>query len=333
MENNSKKYRFLFFENKQTFDEKISNGEIRDGAIAFIKGETENERAIWTHNTFFKSGGEDHSKGFFVSEEDLRNSVPYPNVGDWAIVANQNIQWLFGDKFPVYFALAGIIYWIYVCKQAGQWEKTKLTYEGEDINARIRLNAMQQQQSRFITRDQLDQSGFLTPADFKTINGESILGDGNLSINTTGTIPTTINTSDIQDEVLEKSQDVINSEFRRDIDAVTTTVNNDSDYELIQQLREQIQILNDKINAIFSQQTEEGEYIYFAFLTQAQYDELEEHDPDTLYFIIAEDHWGFGDAFDITLSDDSWQFGDAFDITLAGETTNTGDEEFPVTLT
>ena len=58
--------RFLFFNSRDAFEEKLEAEEIRKDAIAFIKGPVESDRAIWTHGTYFSSNaGSSSFKGFF----------------------------------------------------------------------------------------------------------------------------------------------------------------------------------------------------------------------------------------------------------------------------
>ena len=74
--------------------------------------------------------------------------------------------------------------------------------------------------------------------------------------------------SQVYDDTLKKKQNVINSELCRDIESVQTD----------------IQSLRNSINNTGIPQP--SETVHFAFMTQSQYDELEEYDQDTLYFII-----------------------------------------------
>lgn len=58
-----------------------------------------------------------------------------------------------------------------------------------------------------------------------------------------------------------------------------------------------------------------GDGIKHAIITSAEYEALEEYDHDTIYFIIENGEWGFGDNFPIILND-YWAFGGAFPLTL-----------------
>lgn len=80
-------------------------------------------------------------KGYFDSYSSLVQNIPSPEIGDWAIVKNsENGKW-----------------YIYKCVVRGYWKETDEQYTSE-----VNLN------------------GYTKDSDFKTINGQSILGEGDI---------------------------------------------------------------------------------------------------------------------------------------------------------
>lgn len=80
-------------------------------------------------------------KGYFDSYSSLAQNIPSPEIGDWAIVKNfENGKW-----------------YIYKCVVRGYWKETDEQYTSE-----VNLN------------------GYTKDSDFKTINGQSILGEGDI---------------------------------------------------------------------------------------------------------------------------------------------------------
>ena len=97
---------------------------------------------------------------------------------------------------------------------------------------------------------------------------------------------------------------------------------NDSGYLNNQDLQnnELIQQLQSKIEELESKQ----ENIKHEILTQEMYDNLQQYDPYTVYFIVEQlpptpidkNYWAFGDSFPVILAGD-WKFGDNFPIILS----------------
>ena len=83
------------------------------------------------------------SKGYFSSFDSLNQLFPNPKIGDWAIVKNSsNGNW-----------------YIYKCTTEGEWSETDEEYTQE-----------------------IDLNEYTKSSDFKTINGESIVGTGDIEI-------------------------------------------------------------------------------------------------------------------------------------------------------
>lgn len=165
---------------------------------------------------------------------------------------------------------------------------------------------------------------------------------------------TVVETDQLYDKKLDKKQEDINEEFRRDIDrALSNTQSEDPIYsqltlggkfplflmggsskqnndepetipeeinEAIATIQEQIESLQNTINNINIPEYHES--IHHVFLTQEEYNALEEYDNDTLYFITQS--VGLG-TFPIILSEDG---------TIHDITDNNGFIGiFPITLT
>ena len=80
-------------------------------------------------------------KGYFDSYSSLAQNIPSPEIGDWAIVKNsENGKW-----------------YIYKCVVRGYWKETDEQYTSE-----------------------VNLDGYTKDSDFKTINGQSILGEGDI---------------------------------------------------------------------------------------------------------------------------------------------------------
>lgn len=286
--------KFLFFKNRKTFEDALRQGEInRRESIVFIKGETENDRAIWTHGVYYEpTKGLEHSKGFFESYQALYNVYHWPAIGDWAIVATEAAPWVLGDKLPATFGDGVEGAWvIYTCEQTGVWKQTSRIYDREGIDLSEYLKRDEIDLNSFVTKDQLQLDKYLTKTEaedtyanistvtsalslkqnrlvsgenIKTINGQSILGPGNIP--------------------------------------VVQTINIDGTEQVdLTQLEQDIQELKDAIDQL-NNATEDQEYIYMTFLTQDQYDALPEYDADTLYFIVPVPVWHFGEPLPATFN-------------------------------
>lgn len=107
----------------------------------------------------------------------------------------------------------------------------------------------------------------------------------------------------------------------------------------LQQTNELIQQLQNKIQQLESKQ----ENIKHEILTQEMYDNLQQYDPYTVYFIVEQlpptpvdptpidkNYWAFGDGFPVIFSKNKWRFGQRFPI-IFSEGWTFGDE-FPIIL-
>lgn len=327
------------------------------------------------------------SKGYYDSYQSLIQNVPQPEIGDWAIVKNSS-----DNKW-----------YIYKCIVKGSWRNTGETYSQE-----------------------INLSGYTKTSDFKTVNGQSIIGEGNIEINEGGqqyslanenadglmskesysslqtikneTLPQIRNDIDdiLQlfdenedtnkiDEIIQKynqisqfieslddsdgTQILINlsndiSDLQKDIESIQQNIN-DIEKEL-EDIKEDNVSINtrldnidnsiDEINGTFSgsigealinltqrvgscensittanrdieglDQDIEGldqdigelsnritnleqnpvvpdDLLTHVIITQSEYDNLQEYDEDTLYLIIEDEDWGFGDKFPVILT-------------------------------
>ena len=124
------------------------------------------------------------AKGYFSSFEVLETLVPNPTIGDWAIVDD-----------------AGTWY-ICTCEQNGMWTLTQQEFEKPDIN--LSEYVRQEQLAYYATIQSLEsyakledltskQDKLVSGVNIKTINGQSLLGSGNITIsgNITPTDPDT----------------------------------------------------------------------------------------------------------------------------------------------
>lgn len=255
----------------------------------------------------------DKSKGYFDSYDILVQEYPSPSVGDWAIVKNSSDKKLY----------------IYKCNTSGIWEETDKEYEQE-----INLN------------------GYTKTSDFKTINGESIIGNGNIEITTNTNIPA----SQANDGLLSKElysylvglKNTTIPEMQEDINNILSLLDDQHGSEYIEniisrynQIQEFInsidesedshiileQLINN-INTLQSDITSERnraierelalsnritlleqqkpvstDSVKHIFLTQSEYEELDNYEKDTLYLIIENSGSGsrFGDSFPLIL--------------------------------
>lgn len=295
--------KFLFFKTRQRFENMYKNKEIQNESIVFIKGETPADRAIWTHGVFYEpSTGLEHSKGFFESYQALCDAHPWPIAGDWAIVAENTSEWVLGGLFPATFCEKSLGEWyIYTCNQAGVWIKTPRTYNKEGINLNEYLKRDEINLDLYVRKDELNLDPYLTKIEaeeiyatnqqletkqdtlvsgvnIKNINGQSVLGSGDIKIPAIIVRPS----EEDDDQHTEPTTDSLYtiSEMQGDIET----------------LRSEVIALKNILNSInIPDYDEDQDYIYFAFLTQEQYDALESYDEHTLYFIITKQTWYFGD--------------------------------------
>ena len=125
------------------------------------------------------------------------------------------------------------------------------------------------------------------------------------------------------------------SSFTNDIGYLTShqDISGKAENSDLQQTNELIQQLQNRIQQLESKQ----ENIKHEILTQEMYDNLQQYDPYTVYFIVEQlpptpidkNYWTFGDTFPVILAGD-WKFGDSFPIILAGNW-KFGDN-FPIIL-
>ena len=113
------------------------------------------------------------SKGYFSSFNALQQSVSSPEVGDWAIISD-NDQWV-----------------ICTCLSDGTWSKTEEQYsQSIDLSEYVKgtyleqFYATKQDLTRLATKSDLDnkQDLLVSGRNIKTINNKSIVGSGNINI-------------------------------------------------------------------------------------------------------------------------------------------------------
>lgn len=338
----------FFFNTKEAFDKQRIAGNIRSNSIVFIKGKTPADRAIWTHGTMYNTNtGLEHSKGFFESYDKLVELYPWPSCGDWAIIIQGQPAWQFGGNLPVTFSKKPGEQYICSCETDGQWIVTDSVYGYEHINLTqylkrddINLNeylrkdeinldryyTKEEASDLFVSSGRLDrkQDKLVSGTNIKTINGESVLGSGNINVVKNSDLSEYVKISDVgkyaHTTVINQSGDTLidtsvfatkndlNNYIRQDniktinnnslIGSGDIQISTSSDttvqpefYNQIEQLQNAVQLLNNKMNNINAPK--------FVFLTQLQYDELSSYDDNTLYCIILANGLG---TFPITLT-------------------------------
>lgn len=124
-------------------------------------------------------------KGYYNSYDELLELVPNPSIGDWAIVS-------VNDDF-----------YIAVCNTPNSWTLTSQQYEFPEISL-----------SQYATKDELSkkQDELIPNVNIKTINGESILGPGNISLTGGENVTTDSSLSDdstnpVQNKVIKAELD------------------------------------------------------------------------------------------------------------------------------
>ena len=184
---------------------------------------------------------DEKSKGYYSSIEQLIQEYPTGEKGDWAIV-NVEGNWYI-------YRYDNIQGWI----QSG-------TY---DISVDL---------TGYVTQDLLDfyQRILVSGQNIKTINGESILGPGNIEI-------LAAFTHQIKDLRLDKNQQDINEDIYNEIQAVKDSGGNNPE------LYEEIEALSQRIQELEQSPRDLVEHI---FLTQEEYDSLTTYKKDTLYIIV-----------------------------------------------
>lgn len=312
MENIPSNFKFLFYKTKDAFERDLSKQRIKDTSIVFIQGAAQNDRAIWTHHTYFSvSEGLEHSKGVFETLSGLKRNVPWPLVGDWAIVLNAG---LFPATFPIEFN-TGDGWMIYTCQTEGVWTQTDKYYNKENINLSEYIKKEDVNFGEYWRKDELDLSPYLTTSNADLLYAKlSAVNTLNNNINTIAEqlakyakkselnsyatresllsylkiedIPTYIQTTSSGDVV-----DLSNFYTKSQIDSKLQNID-------LSEIQNEISALRDAINNLNTQT--DCNCPKHVFLTQAQYDALEEYDNDTLYFITG--GWMFGNSFPVILT-------------------------------
>ena len=317
MENIPSNYKFLFYKTKAGFERDLSQQKVRDASIVFIQGEAQNDRAIWTHHTYFSvSDGLEHSKGVFETLGELQRNVRWPVAGDWAIVLNPNT---FPIQFPLQFGYEDGQN-IYVCQTNGVWTKTERRYDREQINLTNYIKKDEINFGEYWRKDELNLSPYLTREDasslyarVSTTNGLSNRIDniedqianfvGRSELNSYATrsqLSEYLKIADISKYIQSTSTGIVDlSNFytRQEVDSLIQTGQQSTPADL-SEIEAEISALRDTINNLNTQV--DCNCPAHVFLTQSQYDALEEYDANTLYFITA--GWMFGGQFPITLT-------------------------------
>lgn len=190
--------KFIFFAHDKSFQEELKNKNIPFDSIVFVR----DRKAIWNRGDYY---GEDEfkdekSKGFFRSYQALWNAVQSPKIGDWAVVYEEN-QWM-----------------VYICEKEGIWTRSGDLYTTSkpDLDGYITEDqlALYPRRSEIptIVRNTIHVDQVLSPTSeyavqnkaiyealakkanasdlskkqdkttFKTINGQSIVGEGDIQI-------------------------------------------------------------------------------------------------------------------------------------------------------
>lgn len=97
----------------------------------------------------------------------------------------------------------------------------------------------------------------------------------------------------VRDDDLEKDQHTINEELYGLVNSTLSTIN-------ISQLQEDVEDIKNAINDI-NDELGNQDHTYLIFLTQEQYDALEEYEEDAVYFILRI-NWKFDGEFPVTLT-------------------------------
>lgn len=141
--------KFIFFARHETFQKEIDSGNIPYDSIVFIR----DRKAIWNRGVYYSDTDykDNKAKGFFRSYSALWKACPSPEIGDWAVVYKDG-RWV-----------------IYVCEYEGVWTETDYVYNEGDIDL-----------DGYVKSE--DLSPYAKKSDFKTINRESIIGEGNIEI-------------------------------------------------------------------------------------------------------------------------------------------------------
>ena len=189
---------FLFFKTQEAFERERKN--ISPTSIVFIK----DSQTIYTHNSYFGlSASIERSKGYFETLEELQNSVKNPQVGDWAIVNNDGTWYIASYKAENGWVLttqkySGDTYNLSDYIKRDEFEPTEYVRE-RDLTSRLSnyLTSGDIQNLPYATQEQLINlleqiqtlpGNKVSAEDFKTINGTSVYGSGNIDVVTPNNI-------------------------------------------------------------------------------------------------------------------------------------------------
>ena len=182
------------------------------------------------------------SKGYFSSIEALLQEYPRGEKGDWAIV-NVDGTW-----------------YVYRYKAGTGWEQSEVYDNSIDLTEYQKL---------------------LIPGEnIKTINGESILGEGNIEI-VGGESENCATKEDVAQEILRAQ-------------TAEGTLSNRLDV-----------LENGPYSVII-------DGIKHVIIKKSQYNRLTEYEDNALYFVTKD--WTFGEEFPVVFTDADWKFGEHFPI-------------------
>lgn len=332
--------RFLHYKNFDRFVNDLRDGMISSRSIVFIQDKS----LIWTHNKYYGSIIVDaqlsntstnpvqnkvvkdaidqkanlsllqyyatkeeldqktnikpsNSKGYFVSYESLLSAVPNPVKGDWAII-NNNGSWI-----------------ICSCSTNGVWTQTEERYDiSVDLTNYVTNQQLALQLDGYATKNELNskQDFLQSGINIKTINGEPILGSGNLDIqqidysviqqiqNDIQALQTLIQEeSDSQSvsitELIEKYNAIV--EFVSDItgakqwhfgDAFPITLSDQKYDNAIAKIIFDIEDIKNKIKVLENNpgSSTGNSGPKCVILNQTEYNALNKYEDDTIYFIV-----------------------------------------------
>ena len=263
---------------------------------------------------------DEKSKGYFSSYQELLVNFPYGSTGDWAIVNNEGVWYIYSYK-------------------NNHWEQGDVFQTDIDLSDYAKLADLE-----------FFQEVLVSSYNIKTINGQTILGEGNLEIKEP--LVSEENDGIISKEFyvelllllnrvvpgLQEQVEIIlnDSHLEEELNSLTRQFNElveqieegnignfeqriQSNEESIRQLSQSINNLNNKIDNIDVTPKDSVKHV---FITQAEYDALETYERNTLYLIVEYHNTEkpgshFGDTFPFVLGGDSnSNFGDTFPLTL-----------------
>lgn len=247
----------------------------------------DDEQLIWTHNRYY-GGKQSSQKGLFESFDTLQQSIPNPKVGDWAIVMNDNENV------------------IAVCNEDNIWTLTEKQYNQEEID-------LSGYQEKLVSGENL-----------KTINGESLLGTGNIAIPSTDY---SSNFQQLQEEV-NTSLDEVNTALENvdaaigQVDSAIIKVN--SSLGEVDTVLDQVNTSLNEVNGVLDEVNNTISNIPVnevrsVIIDKDSYDALNSYDKNTIYFVVNSNqtsNWVFDGTFPITFQESSWAFDGTFPITL-----------------